>query len=44
MDMSDAGLSTGAVCVYPNRVADCVQLLKRSALSTGLGRNNNLQT
>ena len=29
MDMSDAGLSTGAVCVYPNRVAECVQLLKR---------------
>ena len=34
MDMSDAELRTGAVCVYPNRVADCVQLLKRSALST----------
>ena len=29
MDMLDAGLTTGAVCVYPNRVEDCVQLLKR---------------
>ena len=29
MDMLDAGLTTGAVCVYPNRVGDCVQLLKR---------------
>jgi len=29
MDMSDAGITTGAVCVYPNRVKECVQLLKR---------------
>ena len=29
MGMSEAGLTTGAVCVYPNRVEDCVQLLKR---------------
>jgi len=29
MDMVDAGITTGAVCVYPNRVAECVQLLKK---------------
>jgi len=29
MDMTEAGLTTGAVCVYPNRVKECVQLLKK---------------
>jgi len=29
MDMVDEGITTGAVCVYPNRVAECVQLLKK---------------
>lgn len=29
MDMVEAGLTTGAVCVYPNRVKECVQLLKK---------------
>jgi len=29
MDMTDARLTTGAVCVYPNRVSECVQLLKK---------------
>lgn len=29
MDMAEAGLTTGAVCVYPNRVKECVQLLKK---------------
>ena len=29
MDMADAGITTGAVCVYPNRVQECVQLLKK---------------
>ena len=28
--MEDAGLTCGAVCVYPNRVAECVEALKRS--------------
>merc|ERR1712226_754183 len=27
--MEDAGLTCGAVCVYPNRVAECVEALKR---------------
>ena len=30
MGMEDAGLTCGAVCVYPNRVAECVEALKRS--------------
>ena len=29
MGMEDAGLTCGAVCVYPNRVAECVEALKR---------------
>jgi len=29
MDMTDVGITTGAVCVYPNRVKECVQLLKK---------------
>lgn len=29
MDMLDAGITTGAVCVYPNRVKECVELLKK---------------
>jgi len=29
MDMADAGITTGAVCVYPSRVKECVQFLKR---------------
>jgi len=29
MDMAGAGLTTGAVCVYPNRVKECVELLKK---------------
>jgi len=29
MDMAEAGVTTGAVCVYPNRVQECVQLLKK---------------
>ena len=33
MDMAEAGLTTGAVCVYPNRVKECVQLLKKYLLS-----------
>lgn len=28
MDMHTAGLTTGAVCVYPSRVAECVRFLK----------------
>jgi len=28
MEMHEAGITTGAVCVYPNRVADCVKALK----------------
>ena len=27
--MTDAGITTGAVCVYPNRVKECVELLKK---------------
>merc|ERR1719450_2007920 len=27
--MTDAGITTGAVCVYPSRVEECVQYLKR---------------
>ena len=27
------GITTGAVCVYPNRVSDCVQSLKRAGAS-----------
>lgn len=27
--MADKGITTGAVCVYPNRVADCVKHLKK---------------
>ena len=30
MDMEGENLTTGAVCVYPNRVKECVELLKRS--------------
>jgi len=29
MGMADAGITTGAVCVYPSRVEECVQYLKR---------------
>jgi len=29
MGMGEAGLTTGAVCVYPNRVKECVDHLKR---------------
>ena len=29
MGMEDAGITCGAVCVYPNRVAECVEALKR---------------
>lgn len=29
MDMAGAGITTGAVCVYPNRVKECVQFLKK---------------
>jgi len=29
MDMADAGITTGAVCVYPNRVKECVEFLKK---------------
>jgi len=29
MGMLDAGITCGAVCVYPNRVKECVQFLKR---------------
>ena len=29
MDMTEAGITTGAVCVYPNRVKECVELLKK---------------
>ena len=28
MEMENEGISVGAVCVYPNRVADCVKYLK----------------
>jgi len=28
MEMADAGITTGAVCVYPNRVKECVEFLK----------------
>ena len=27
------GITVGAVCVYPNRVADCVNFLKRAGAS-----------
>lgn len=30
MKMDDKGITTGAVCVYPNRVADCVRFLKEA--------------
>ena len=29
MDMLDANITTGAVCVYPSRVKECVEFLKR---------------
>jgi hypothetical protein len=29
MDMDKEGLTCGAVCVYPSRVAECVALLKQ---------------
>ncbi len=29
MGMEDAGLTCGAVCVYPSRVAECVAFLKQ---------------
>lgn len=29
MDMAGAGITTGAVCVYPNRVKECVEFLKK---------------
>ena len=29
MDMENAGLTCGAVCVYPSRVAECVAFLKQ---------------
>ena len=32
--MEDAGLTCGAVCVYPNRVAESVQALKRFSTKT----------
>lgn len=28
MEMDNEGITVGAVCVYPNRVADCVKYLK----------------
>merc|ERR1711976_1033158 len=31
--MHDKGLTTGAVCVYPNRVKDCVKFLKAAGAS-----------
>ncbi|ELU10749.1 hypothetical protein CAPTEDRAFT_219406 [Capitella teleta] len=31
--MHDKGITTGAVCVYPNRVADCVRFLKAAGAS-----------
>ena len=34
MGMEDAGLTCGAVCVYPNRVAECVEALKRFSKET----------
>ena len=34
MGMEDAGLTCGAVCVYPNRVAECVHALKRFSIKT----------
>lgn len=30
---SFVGITTGAVCVYPNRVADCVKYLKAAGAS-----------
>ncbi|XP_046546403.1 deoxyribose-phosphate aldolase-like [Haliotis rubra] len=30
MDMLDKGITVGAVCVYPNRVADCAAVFKKS--------------
>ncbi|XP_061173031.1 deoxyribose-phosphate aldolase-like [Saccostrea echinata] len=30
VEMENEGISVGAVCVYPNRVADCVRFLKAS--------------
>ena len=41
MGMEDAGLTCGAVCVYPNRVAECVQALKRT--STRANKQTNKQ-
>ena len=29
MGMEDAGITCGAVCVYPNRVKECVEWLKK---------------
>ena len=31
--MADVDITTGAVCVYPNRVKDCVQLLKKQVVT-----------
>jgi deoxyribose-phosphate aldolase len=30
MEVENLGITTGAVCVYPNRVADCVKYLKQA--------------
>jgi len=33
MELQDIGLTCGAVCVYPNRVADCARFLKAAGAS-----------